>query len=181
MNFASNTRQIRERYWVLSGKNSASSIPQWVLVIYWSASKLLHAFLKSLHSQENKNSLIINIEIFLVLCAKHIPKNLLEKGKLFESKWVWQALYSVDEQIKRNCFFFIQQIYYIPTSTIKSCYIYKHICSNTEKQQQLLFKKRWIKQLIDITMQRCPCKGAIFFMGHVALTTHYLLCHVKYL
>lgn len=26
MNFASNTRQIRERYWVLSGKNSASSI-----------------------------------------------------------------------------------------------------------------------------------------------------------
>lgn len=72
-------------------------------------------------------------------------------------------------------------ILYIPTSTIKSCYIYKHICSNTEKQQQLLFKKLWIKQLIDITMQRCPCKGAIFLMGHVALTTHYLLCHVKYL
>lgn len=65
----------------------------------------------------------------------------------------------------------------VPSSHAKC----KHICSNTEKQQQLLFKKLWIKQLIDITMQRCPCKGAIFLMGHVALTTHYLLCHVKYL
>lgn len=177
MNFASNTRQIRGRYWVLSGKNSASSI-QYLQYIDLHQNCCMHFWSHCIP----KNSLIINIEIFLVLCAKHIPKNLLEKGKLFESKWVWQALNSVDEQTKRNCFVFHSaDILYIPTSTIKSCYIYKHICSNTEKQQQLLFKKPWIKQLIDITMQRCPCKGAIFLMGHVALTTHYLLCHVKYL
>lgn len=101
MNFASNTRQIRERYWVLSGKNSASSI-QYLQYIDLHQNCCMHFWSHCIP----KNSLIINIEIFLVLCAKHIPKNLLEKGKLFESKWVWQALNSVDEQTKRNCFLF---------------------------------------------------------------------------
>lgn len=114
------------------------------------------------------------------LCKAH-SKKFVGKRQIV---WVKMSMTSLKFSWWTNretVLFFIQQIYYIYQPVPSSHATCKHICCNTEKQQQLLFKKPWIKQLIDITMQRCPCKGAIFFMGHVALTTHYLLCHVKYL
>lgn len=164
----------------LSGKNSASSI-QYLQYIDLHQNCCMH-FWSHCIPRRTKTVWLSTLKFswFFVqsTCIKFVGKR--------EIVWVKMSMTSLKfswwtNKLRETVLFFIQQIYYIYQPVPSSHATCKHICCNTEKQQKLLFKKPWIKQLIDITMQRCPCKGAIFFMGHVALTTHYLLCHVKYL
>lgn len=179
MNFASNTRQIRGRYWVLSGKNSASSI-QYLQYIDLHQNCCMH-FWSHCIPWRTKTVWLSTLKFSWFFVQSTFQKICWKKANCLSQNEYDKPLIQLMNKQRETVLFFIQQIYYIYQPVPSSHATCKHICCNTEKQQQLLFKKPWIKQLIDITMQRCPCKGEIFLMGHVALTTHYLLCHVKYL